>query len=182
MTLSDLIVSMKIVDCSGEVRTYPQDLPTMPKGVTKVDAMNALRLGLGVFGIIVELTMKVEEMKTAHVQTSYPTMGELLYGATPTLQELVASHDTLEFLWFPFNGVSDLLGALLTAIPFLSDWTPRADRAWVRAVNWKSGNYVSPRCVSSYIVHVNACEYMQHKIICVYYMCMHAAHRNTSTF
>ena len=139
--MSDLIVSMKIVDCSGEVRTYPRDLPD---DVNKTDAMNALRLGLGVFGVIVELTMTVEEMKTARVHTSYPTMGELLYGPTPTLRDLVQDYDTLEFLWFPFSGVGDLLGALLTAIPFFSDWNPQADQVWVRAINWTPVNYVSP--------------------------------------
>ena len=135
---------MKIVDCSGEVHTYPQDLPPMPDGVTETDAMNALRLGLGVFGIIVELTMTVEEMKTAHVHTSYPTMSELLYGTEPTLRGLVQEYDTLEFLWFPFSGVSDLLCALLTAIPFFSNWNPQADQVWVRAINWTSTSYVSP--------------------------------------
>ena len=144
MTLSDLIVSMKIVDCSGEVRTYPQDLPPLPKSVSETDAMNALRLGLGVFGIIVELTMTVAEMKTAHIHTSYPTMGELLYGTEPTLRGLVQDYDTLEFLWFPFSGVGDLLGALLTAIPFISQWNPKADKVWVRAIKWTSRNYVSP--------------------------------------
>ena len=144
MTLSDLIVSMKIVDCSGEVRTYPQDLPPMPKAVNETDAMNALRLGLGVFGIIVELTMTVAKMKTARVHTSYPTMGELLYGTEPTLRGLVRDYDTMEFFWFPFSGVGDLLGALLTAIPFFSDWKPQADQVWVRAINWTPENYVSP--------------------------------------
>ena len=131
---------MKLVDHTGTLRTYPDDLP---EGINKTDAMNALRVSLGLFGVIVQATMKVEQMPTAILTTTYPTIAGLLYGKKPLLKELIQDHFSVEFMWFPFNSLS-IPGALLESIPNLDIWEPMADEVWMRAVD-KSEEY----CVTS---------------------------------
>ena len=106
--------------------------------------MNAVKLGLGVFGVIVEVTISVKRMKTSYLCTSYPTIGELLYGSSPTLKSYVENNETTEFIWFPFSGVPDIFGALLAGLPFNS-WRPQSDKVWMRNVRCLTNEcYVSP--------------------------------------
>ncbi|XP_011410297.1 PREDICTED: uncharacterized protein LOC105316795 [Amphimedon queenslandica] len=129
--LSDLVTQVKIVDCSGEVKTYPDDLP---EGSNKEAAMNGIRMSMGVFGAVVEMTIKVEKLKTAKVDTTYPTIGSLLYGDSPTLPRLIQDNWSLEILWFPFTSLG-LDGGILQGLPLMDTWQPKLDEVWVRAIN-----------------------------------------------
>ena len=167
--MSDWITSMKLVDHTGTLRTYPDDLP---KDVSKDDAMNALRVSLGVFGVVIEVTMKVVPMPTAVVNTMYPSIGGLLYGTNPQLKELIQNHFSVEFMWFPFNSL-DIPSALLESMPKIDIWEPRADEVWMRAID-TSDEY----CVTSKLEY----EYM-YDAACVYnYGCMYSLVTRPSGF
>ena len=87
---SDWIKSLKLVDGNGEIRTYPEDIPAkLPEGISQEDVMNALRASLGVFGIVVEFTLKVEESFSVQVNNTFPTISQLFYGPHPRLEEVV---------------------------------------------------------------------------------------------
>ena len=121
--MSDWIKSIKLVGPGGKERSFPKDFDDveLPIGVTIEDAMNALRVHLGVFGVVVEITLKVELMESSKVRNFYPTLGELFYGPNPTIKHILKEHWSVQMLWFPFNSL-DLLGGLVQGLPFTNIW------------------------------------------------------------
>ena len=141
-SVSDWITSLKIVKSDGEVYTYSEhDLPgKRPSDLAPEDAMNALRVNMGVFGALVELTLRVEPAKTVQVDQTFPTIGELFYAPKPGIMELLKNNDTVQLLWLPFNSLG-IVGSLLEIVPLVSMWNPQADEVWVRAINIEKDKY-----------------------------------------
>ena len=125
------MTQVKIVNCDGEIRTYPDDLP---EGSNKEDFMRAIRMSMGVFGAVIEMTVKVEKMTNVKVDTSYPTVDSLLYGKPPGLLKLLRDYWSVEILWFPFNSLG-LKEGILQSLPCVNIWEPKDDEVWVRAIN-----------------------------------------------
>lgn len=134
--MSDWITSIKLVGPGGVVRTFPKDFDDvkLPSGVTIEDAMNALRVNLGVFGVVVEITLKVQPMESSKVCHFYPQIGELFYGPNPTIKRIVKEHWSVQMLWFPFNSL-DLVGGLIQGLPFTNVWQPKTDEVWLHTVD-----------------------------------------------
>ena len=134
--MADWISSMKVVGADGKVCNYPDDFDkiTLPKGVSVDDAMNAIRLHLGVFGVVVELSLDVVPMESSEVRHSYPQLGELFYGPNPRIKEVMKNNWSVQILWFPFNSL-DIVGGLLQGMPFTDLWQPKTDEVWLRTVN-----------------------------------------------
>ena len=134
--MSDFIESIKLVGPGGEVRTFPKDFDDvqLPDHVTRADAMNALKVHLGVFGVVVEITLKLQQMKSAEVRHFYPQMGELFYGPNPTIKSVVNKHWSVQLLWFPFNSLN-LVGGLVQGLPFTNVWQPKTDEVWLHTVD-----------------------------------------------
>ena len=134
--MSDWITSMKVVGPGGEVRTFPKDFDDvkLPKGITVEDAMNALRVNLGVFGVVVEITLKVEPTVSSKVHHSYTQVGELFYGPNPKIKQIVKDHWSTQILWLPFNSLG-LVAGLIQGLPFTNIWQPRTDEVWVHTVD-----------------------------------------------
>ena len=134
--MSDWITSIKVVGPGGKVRTFPKDFDdvTLPKGVTIEDAMNALRVNLGVFGVVVEIKLKVEPTVSSEVCNSYPQIGELFYGPNPRIKQIVKDHWSTQILWFPFNSLG-LVAGLIQGLPFTNIWQPRTDEVWLHTVD-----------------------------------------------
>lgn len=63
--MSDWIVSMKLVDGNGIVRNLPDDIGTV--SVSPEEVMKAAQVNLGVFGVILEFTVKVQPMSRCKV-------------------------------------------------------------------------------------------------------------------
>ena len=135
--LADWITQLKIVDHNGDIKTYPDDAPNVLHDgtpITSKEIMDAVKINFGMFGAVIEMTVKVQKAVTAKVTTSYPTVGSLLYGVNPELLDLMRSNWSLEILWFPFNSLG-LMGGLLEGLPIFSIWQPKLDKVWVRAIN-----------------------------------------------
>ena len=134
--MSDWIKSIKLVGPGGKERAFPKDFDNvkLPTGVTIEDAMNALRVHLGVFGVVVEITPKVELMESSKVRHFYPTLGELFYGPNPTIKRILNEHWSVQMLWFLFNSL-DLLGGLVQGLPFTNIWQPKTDEVWLHTVD-----------------------------------------------
>ena len=152
--MADWITSLKIVDHTGKLRKYPDDLPT-GGSITREEFMRALRVNMGLFGVVVEMTVKVEPMPTARLQTLYPTLGALLYGNKPTLRYLLQKHWSLQFLWFPYNSLG-LLGGLVQGLPFIHVWQPKADQVSIRAVDQDEVFHETPRYKYTNCVYIHA--------------------------
>jgi hypothetical protein len=91
-TLSDLVHAIEVVTASGEVRKFEA-------GVDSDEVMNAVRLNLGMFGIIVRITMNVQKSWVVRVHDQHLPIEQVF----ESLQERVQSHDNLDLFWWPFS-------------------------------------------------------------------------------
>ena len=67
--MSDWIVGMKLVDGNGVIRSLPGDIGTLP--VSPEEVMKAAKVNLGLFGVILEFTMKVQPMSNSQVKNIF---------------------------------------------------------------------------------------------------------------
>jgi hypothetical protein len=91
-TLSDLVHAIEIVDAGGQLRRFEA-------GVDRDEVMNAVRLNLGMFGIMFRITMKVEKSWIVHARDQRLPI-ERVFG---DLRHLVQSHDNFDLFWWPFS-------------------------------------------------------------------------------
>ena len=90
-TLSDLVSSIEIISAAGELRKFET-------GVESDDVMNAVRLNLGLFGIISRMTLNVQ--KTWNVRALDRRLP--IEHVMEHLQEWVPAHDNMDLFWWPF--------------------------------------------------------------------------------
>ena len=70
--MSDGIVSLKLVDGNGDVRTLPHD--TKHKGelsITPEEILKSAQVTLGVYGVVIEFTVKVKPMSNSTVHNDF---------------------------------------------------------------------------------------------------------------
>lgn len=103
--------------------------------------MAALQVNLGLFGIMVSVTMKVHPMFNVVTDNRFLTVRETFFDPEK-LREMVTNNWSVEIFWFPFNGmrlVSLQHGSALKTVAEgrvnAADWNPMVDRVWVRAIN-----------------------------------------------
>ena len=97
--------------------------------------MNAVKINLGLFGVVVEMTVKVEDMSTVKVNTSYPTIGELLYGKNSSLRSLLCKHWSVHLVWFPYNSLFGSFGGFIESMTSIHLWQPKLDEVWTRVTD-----------------------------------------------
>ena len=68
--MSDWIKSMVFVDGNGQLRTIPDGVPSNPP-LLKDSALNAAQVNLGLFGVMVEVTVGVKPMINADVNNDF---------------------------------------------------------------------------------------------------------------
>ena len=67
-SMSDWIKSMVIVDGTGQIRTIPDEIPL---NLTQETVLSAAQVNLGLFGVMVEITIAVKPMVNAHVNNDF---------------------------------------------------------------------------------------------------------------
>jgi hypothetical protein len=90
-TLSDLVHAVEVVTASGEIRKFEA-------GADSDDVMNAVRLSLGMFGVMVRITLNVQKSWSVHAQDARLPSAQVL----ESLKERVLSTDNLDLFWWPF--------------------------------------------------------------------------------
>ena len=90
-TLSDLVHAVEVVTASGEIRKFEA-------GTDSDEVMNAVRLSLGMFGIMVRITMNIQKSWIVHAQDQC-LRTDYVFG---DLRHLVQSHDNFDLFWWPF--------------------------------------------------------------------------------
>ena len=131
--VSDYCTQMRIVDASGELRTFRKE--------DDLDMMLAVQCNLGMFGIIYDMELQVWEEKVAHVYDDFTyNAGDLFYNAEK-LKEMVTTTDSVEIFHFPFNSVdwSDAAEQLANIIGFnqtltREEWDPKNDQLYIRRI------------------------------------------------
>lgn len=96
-TISDLCISMKLVDAHGELREF-----SLAKDGPRI--WSALIVNLGLFGIVVEYTIRVVPSFNVIVRDYKRLSREFFgYGAEQELSNLVQTHHSTQIFWMPFN-------------------------------------------------------------------------------
>ena len=90
-TLSDLVHAIEIVTASGQLRRFEE-------GVDSDEVMNAVRLNLGMFGIMYRITMNVQKSWIVHARDQRLPADTLF----ESLRDLIRIHDNVDLFWWPF--------------------------------------------------------------------------------
>ena len=90
-TLSDLVHAIEIVTASGQLRKFES-------GVDGDEVMNAVRLNLGMFGIMVRITMNVQKSWVVHAHDQRLPIDHVL----GDLKYLARTQDNFDLFWWPF--------------------------------------------------------------------------------
>jgi D-arabinono-1,4-lactone oxidase/FAD binding domain-containing protein len=91
-TLSDLVHAIEIVTASGQLRKFEAD-------VDSDDVMNAVRLNLGMFGIMFRITMNVQKNWIVHAHDQRLRIDHVF----EDLRHLVGTQDNFDLFWWPFS-------------------------------------------------------------------------------
>ena len=99
-TLSDKVVSMEIVTGKIDPATGLPEVRTFSTAAGASDElMSAVRLNLGLFGVIHEMTLQAVPTFNVRTVDTKEDMSAVLQGIADT----VRSHDSVDLFWFPFN-------------------------------------------------------------------------------
>ncbi|XP_052681337.1 uncharacterized protein LOC128162190 [Crassostrea angulata] len=113
MSVSDYVIKMRVFDASGELRTYTPDSQAM---------FRAVIASFGCFGVVYDITLKMEPEIVVKTETLYYNLGEVFCYADK-LKSLVENNWSTHIFWFPYNSLS------------VGDYNPKNDELWVRLTN-----------------------------------------------
>jgi hypothetical protein len=91
-TVGDLVLALEVIDGNGEPRTLSDE-------TVSEEIMAAARLGLGMFGVIARVKLRIERAHAVlQIDRRLP-----ITKAFEELQSLVEKKDSVELFWFPIN-------------------------------------------------------------------------------
>ncbi|KAK3609796.1 hypothetical protein CHS0354_022658 [Potamilus streckersoni] len=123
----DNIVEVRLIDSLGRLRRFVREKHT--------ELFKALTCGLGMFGIMYDITIKVVPTKVVKVENQIVPLGSLIYNSTK-FGETVSSNLATEISWYPFNSVNDTEAQnYINSGNIPADWSARKDYLWLRTVN-----------------------------------------------
>ncbi len=91
-TVGDLVEALEIVDSTGRLRLLSEE-------TVGPEVMSAARLGLGLFGVIVRVKLRVVPIYRVRQTDSRVPARDVL----SRLTDLIQAHQSVELYWFPFN-------------------------------------------------------------------------------
>ena len=93
-TISDLVEAMTIVTCTGEVVTFREE-------THGTETMNAVRCNLGAFGLIYQITLRVEPVFNLEVLDEH--VPHSVVADLSQLKTLLGGNDYIEVFWIPLT-------------------------------------------------------------------------------
>ncbi|HEY2513829.1 MAG TPA: FAD-binding protein [Polyangiaceae bacterium] len=120
-TVGDLVEALEVVDSEGRLRVLSDE-------TVGPEVMSAARLGLGLFGVIARVKMRVVPLYRVS-QTDQRLPAREVLGRLP---QLIRDHDSVELYWFPFN--RDVW--IRTIDPTQSPRTASGHGFWFKAQNF----------------------------------------------
>jgi len=91
-TVGDLVEAFEVLDSEGRFRVLSEE-------TVGAEVMSAARLGLGLFGVIARVKLRVvPNYRVRQTDLKLPVRDML-----DQLPELIRAHDSVELYWFPFN-------------------------------------------------------------------------------
>lgn len=91
-TVGDLVEAFEVIDAQGRLRVLSEE-------TVGAEVMSAARLGLGLFGVIARIKLRVAHNYRVRQTDKRLAVSEML----AQLPELIRAHDSVELYWFPFN-------------------------------------------------------------------------------
>ncbi len=91
-TVGDLVEAFEVIDSEGRMRVLSEE-------TVGAEVMSAARLGLGLFGVIARVRLRVVPIHRVR-QTDQRLPVRTVLAELP---ELIRAHDSVELYWFPFN-------------------------------------------------------------------------------
>lgn len=91
-TVGDLVEAFEIIDSEGRLRVLSDE-------TVGAEVMSAARLGLGLFGVIARVRLRVVPLYRVQQKDVRLPMDVML----GQLESLIREHDSVELYWFPFN-------------------------------------------------------------------------------
>jgi L-gulono-1,4-lactone dehydrogenase len=91
-TVGDLVEAFEVFDSEGRFRVLSEE-------TVGAEIMSAARLGLGAFGVIARIKLRVVPIHRVRQTDERVPVRTML----AELPELIAAHDSVELYWFPFN-------------------------------------------------------------------------------
>jgi L-gulono-1,4-lactone dehydrogenase len=91
-TVGDLVEAFEVLDVEGRPRVLSDE-------TVGPEVMSAARLGLGLFGVIARIKLRVVPLYRVQQTDRRMPIRDML----EQLPELIAAHDSVELYWFPFN-------------------------------------------------------------------------------
>lgn len=91
-TVGDLVEAFEVLDCEGRLRVLSDE-------TVGPEVMSAVRLGLGLFGVIARVKLRVVPLYRVRQTDQRLPVADML----ARLPDLIAAHDSVELYWFPFN-------------------------------------------------------------------------------
>ncbi|KAL3856381.1 hypothetical protein ACJMK2_011149 [Sinanodonta woodiana] len=127
----DFMVEVRIIDSMGRLRRFVRE--------KHPELFKSLICGLGMFGIMYDVTLKMHTSKVVKVENRIVSLESVLYNATK-FGEIVTSNLATEISWYPFNSLTNTEAEEYTktgTIP--SNWSAGKDFVWLRTTNEVDG-------------------------------------------
>lgn len=90
---------------------------------------------LGLFGVMTDITLKVEPMVIVETVNDFSLTVEDVFYNSATLKKLYEDNWSLEIFWFPFNSLSWCDVMSIGVGSSTANWDPKADKLWIRKIN-----------------------------------------------
>lgn len=127
---------MKVVNSNGDVQTIPDENLSESE---KEEVLKAARVSLGMFGIIVEMTLEVQSLAVVTVDNKFDRkLGDVF--DPDNLQTLLKENFSVHIVWIPFNSLSVVEGMKQVIFPKTIDkWNPMNDDTFLHIYNPSTG-------------------------------------------
>ena len=125
------MTEIQLIDANGELRTFNSE-----------DQLKAVRASLGLFGVIVEFTIKLQPNFKVKIKNYYPKIREF---TAEKLKEKLNDPKifSVQVYWYPYNSISfDGIKHSLQGKPVQKhEWDADDDKLWVREVHYSEAKY-----------------------------------------
>lgn len=106
---------MRIFNDKGELKTYKS---------SDGDIMKAVSANFGTFGVIYDVTLKLDPQYIISTSTEYEPLKDV-FRNKDFLRSLIEKNFSIELFWFPFNSYE-----------FLRPYNIENDQIWIRKINY----------------------------------------------
>lgn len=121
--VAGLVVELSVVDAEGRLHIFSKDKDG--------DVFQAVKVSLGLFGVVYDMTIQVQPMKNVVVKNEFVSQSRFFAKndsemSILRLRELVTSRYAVKVVWMPFNSYLDHPG---------DEWDPYGDDLWIRTLS-----------------------------------------------